>query len=254
MRVMTQAITWPYYRGINICSVAKNKIQHARSCLTLENAKELIRRTFLLIGKMFAGLGVAAGIPFFAVDFLINKCAGYGAKYKVGSEKYALSEVALHHALCRLKTPARSVEKLEFVCPTGSELHFNEASVQSLQEILPGEMLSRSFQIPQNILDALETHTHYYRYNETLRTYELRRKIFHLVLPPNRNEALRSIDSLVERGERVVNVYFFPSTGTVDVLRNALIPLAPQVAMQVESPPGSSIDTLMPLITLSDSQ
>lgn len=253
MRVITHVVTRPYYQALNTCRVTKNNIRYVCSNLTLENAKELIRVVFLSIGKIFKGLGTVAGTPFFAMEFLINKCAGYPAKYNIGSEKYAFSENELQNALHRLTKPIRKVEKLELICPANSELHFNQASIQILQEILPDQLISRSFQIPQYLLNALETRTHYYRYNENTRIHVLSRKIFHLVLPANRNEALRSIDALVERGERVVNVYFFPSTRSVDELRDAMIPLAPQVALQVAFPSRSNIDSLMPLITLSES-
>lgn len=251
---IAQVITWPYHQAAGACRTAKNKVRHAWSFVTVENFKELIREIFLQIGRMFKGLGLVAGAPLFAVEFLINKCAGHPTKYSVGSLKHALSDLELEKALGKLEKPARKITCLEFVQPPGTILLFNERSVKSLVNLLPDRMVAKHGALSQDLLKALETHTHYYHCDEVAKTYELRRKIFHLVLPLNRDEALRTIDALVAKGERVVNVYFFGSSRPMEELRDAMIPLDPQTAHQVVFSANRNLACLPSLLGLSESR
>lgn len=249
MQLVIRAACWPYNQTKAVCRQTRDKMRYAYSLMTVDNFKELARKTLLLVSKIFKGMGLAAGFPFFALQHIIAIPTRRPTKYTIGNEAYAISGEQLLRELRKLEMPARKIERLELLRPTGTSLAVNGEALESLRNLLPQEIVIKNGALPPEILRGLETSTKYYSRSGDGEPYKLKNKIIHLVLPRNMDAALAMADDLVDRCERAVNVYFYGTMGRNDELIEALRPLGGLSLMELYRAPADA-DALLPLLNL----
>lgn len=223
-----RTLQWPFQK---MSSGLSYTIRHVNK----ENFKELFRRIFILISHVFKLMGIAASVPFFAIEAFINERVKYPKNYEIGNANQAMSSEAIEESLIKIAHPKRKIKSIKIHCTPDSNFDLKERSMVLLKELMP-KKISLDIAMPQEALNSMETVTHYY-VPEDNHTYALKRKVVHLMLPEDFNEALNAIDQLNDKNERVVNVYYFqPPKNQEKALRQAIQRLHPENILQIHSP------------------
>lgn len=235
-------------QGLKAQNVLKTTASNTLNLLTLDNFKELIRKTFLLIGAVFKSIGFIVAAPFFITASLIHYCAGLPANYTIGSEEQILSVESLEKALKKLEEPARKISCLRILQIKGKKVCFSNETIILLGRLQPKQIVLKNERLSKNQIKLLETITHHYLFDAKKSTYELKKKILHLVLPEDHKTAERLIEELAQKGERAVNVYLPKSCKDEPELVEKLKMLEPSLIMHLLQEPKNGM-ALLPLLT-----